>query len=103
MATDPNPAAGGDDPLDALSSEELHKLAVSHAARHLNVKFFWHLMEQLPAAEVAAGDVDEAIADTGTVLGRLNDLTDSGRGPVADNLRPLYLDYLRKHKVRPRG
>ena len=44
MATDPNPAGAGADPLEALSSEELHKLAVSHAAHHLNVKFFWRLM-----------------------------------------------------------
>jgi len=103
MATDPNPAGAGADPLEALSSEELHKLAVSHAARHLNVKFFWRLMEQLPAAEAAAGEFDEAIADTGSLWGRLDDVTDSGRGPVADNLRPFYLEYLREHKIRPHG
>jgi hypothetical protein len=103
MATDPNPTGAGADPLEALSSEELHKLAVSHAARHLNVKFFWRLMEQLPAAEAAAGEFDEAVADTQSLWGRLDDVTDSGRGPVADNLRPLYLEYLREHRVRPQG
>ena len=30
-------------------------------------------------------------------------MTDSGRGPVADNLRPFYLEYLRAHKILPRG
>jgi hypothetical protein len=103
MATDPNAAGAGADPLEALSSEELHKLAVSHAARHLNVKFFWQLMEQLPAAEAAAGEYDEAVADVQSLWGRLDDVTDSGRGPVADNLRPFYLEYLHQHKVRPRG
>ena len=29
-----------DDPLDSLSSPELHDLAVSHAKRHLDVRFF---------------------------------------------------------------
>jgi hypothetical protein len=30
----------------------------------------------------------------------VDDLTDSGRGEVADLLRPFYLEYLRKHGVR---
>jgi hypothetical protein len=30
----------------------------------------------------------------------LDDLTDSGRGEVADQLRPFYLDYLRRHGVQ---
>jgi hypothetical protein len=99
MASDPNP--GGADALEALSSEELHRLAVSHAARHLNVKFFWRLLEQLPAAEAAAGEFDEAADDATSLWGRLDDLTDSGRGEVADNLRPFYLEYLREHGIRP--
>ena len=31
----------------------------------------------------------------------IDDLTDSGRGEVAELLRPFYLEYLRSHGVRP--
>jgi hypothetical protein len=88
------------DPLDRLSSAELHDLAVRHAARHLDVRFFWDLLEYLPAAETAAGEFDEAEADVLTLKTRLDDLTDSGRGETAERLRPFYLDYLRRHGVR---
>jgi hypothetical protein len=88
-----------DDTLDGLSSPELHDLAVSHARRHLDVKFFWELIRTLPAAEAGAGELDEADADIQTISGHLDDLTESGRGAVAENLRPFYLDYLRRHGV----
>jgi len=90
-----------DDPLERLSSKELHDLAVSHARRHLNVRFFWRLMEVLPAAEVAAGDVEEAEADVERVVGHIDDVVDSGRPEVAELLRPFYLEYLHEHNVRP--
>jgi hypothetical protein len=93
--------ADADDPLDALSSEELHDLAVRHALRHLDVPFFIRLMEALPVAEAAAGEIDEAEADALTLRAHLDDLTDSGKGEVADLLRPLYLEYLREHDVKP--
>ena len=91
-----------DDPLDRLSSEELHDLAVSHARRHLNVKFFWELLKILPAAEAAAGEYEEANADIQRMSAHIDDLTDSGKGEVAEQLRPFYLEYLRKHDVTPR-
>jgi hypothetical protein len=90
-----------DDALDRLSSEELHDLAVSHARRHLNVRFFWRLMERLPAAEAAAGELEEAEADVQSLSAHLDDVTNSGKGEVADLLRPFYLDYLREHGVHP--
>jgi hypothetical protein len=90
-----------DDPLERLSSAELHDLAVEHAKRHLNVRFFWRLMRVLPAAEAGAGQVDEATADVQSLRAHLDDVTDSGRGEVAELLRPFYLDYLRKHHVEP--
>ena len=91
-----------DDPLDRLSSEELHDLAVSHARRHLNVKFFWELLKILPAAEAAAGEYEEANADIQRMSAHIDDLTDSGKGEVAEQLRPFYLEYLRKHHVAPK-
>lgn len=89
------------DSLEALSSEQLHDLAVHHALRHVDVKFFWDLLKILPAAEVVAGRPEEADMDVFTMRGHIDDLTDSGRGEVAEGLRPFYLDYLRKHEVKP--
>jgi hypothetical protein len=80
--------------LQALSSKELHDRAISQAARHLDVGFFWRLLEALPAAEAAIGEQDQAEADVMTLSGRLNDLTHSGEGELADALRPLYIEYL---------
>ncbi len=91
-----------DDGLEALSSPQLHDLAVSHAKRHLNVRFFWELMRILPAAEAAAGELEEANADIQRLSAHVDDVTDAGRGEVAEQLRPFYLDYLRKHDVAPR-
>ncbi|HWC25643.1 MAG TPA: hypothetical protein VG474_03570 [Solirubrobacteraceae bacterium] len=88
-----------DDRLDELSSEELHDLAVRYALRHLDLPFFFRLLEALPVAETAAGDFDAAQADAFTLRAHLDDLTDSGAGEVAELLRPLYLDYLREHEV----
>ena len=82
--------------LEGLSSKELHDRAFSAAAKHLDVGFFWRLLQSLPAAEVAAGEEDEAEQDVMTLRGRLNDLTHSGEGELADALRPLYIDYLLK-------
>ena len=90
-----------DDPLDRRSSEELHDLAVRYAKRHLDVKFFWHLYQYMPAAEAASGEMDEAVGDVQGVIARVDDLDDSGRGQVADALRPFYLEYLREHGVEP--
>lgn len=52
------------------------------ARHHLDLRFFWHLMEVLPAAQAATGDLP------------LNDVADAGRGEVAEQLRPFYIDYL---------
>jgi hypothetical protein len=89
------------DPLERLSSEELYRLAVRHARRHVDVGFFWRLLELLPAAEAAAGKLDDAEADVMTLSAHLDDLTDAGRGEVAEALRPFYLEYLREHGVQP--
>jgi len=90
-----------EDPLERLSSAELHDLAVRYARRHLDVRFFWHLIQRVPAAQAAAGEVGEAEADVQRLSAHLDDVTDAGRGEVAEMLRPFYLDYLRRHNVRP--
>jgi hypothetical protein len=80
--------------LQALSSKELHDQAIAKAAKHVDVRFFWRLFQALPAAEAAVGEQDEAEADVMSWAGRLNDVTHSGEGELADALRPLYIEYL---------
>jgi hypothetical protein len=69
-----------EDPLDQLSTAELHDLAVRRARRHLDARFFWRLMQVLPVAEAGAGDLREAEADVATLRAHIDDVTDSGRG-----------------------
>jgi hypothetical protein len=85
--------------LEQLSSKELHDLAVSHARRHLDVRFFWDLLKYLPVAEASAGKLEEAEADIESVIAHVDDVTDAGEGEVGDLLRPFYLEYLQKHGV----
>jgi hypothetical protein len=82
---------------ERMSSRELHDLAVRRARRHVDIRFFWQLMEVLPAAQAASGDVREAEADVAQMSAHLNDITDAGRGEVAEALRPFYLDYLTRN------
>lgn len=88
-----------DDALDKLSAAELHDLAVHRALRHLDVAFFVKLIRRLPVAEAAAGQIDEAEADVLNLRAHLDDVTDAGRGEVAELLRPFYVEYLRSHGI----
>ena len=83
--------------LERLSSEDLHDLAVRRAAKHLDAGFFWRLFGAIPAAESGIGQVEKADSEVESLLARLDDLSDSGKGELADALRPLYLDYLERH------
>jgi hypothetical protein len=83
--------------LEALSSHELHDMAVRRALHHADVKFLWELLRAIPAAEAAEGEIGESEADATKVSALLADAVNSGEGEVADALRPLYIDYLTKH------
>ena len=85
------------DELDALSTRELHNLAVRRALHHVDVEFLWQLLRAIPAAEASEGHADEAGRDITHLSVLLDDAIDSGEGDVAEALRPLYLDYLVKH------
>ena len=85
------------DELDALSSRELHDRAVRRALHHADVAFLWELLRAIPAAEASEGHDIEAGRDITKVTALLADAIDSGKGEVAEALRPLYLDYLEKH------
>jgi NAD(P)-dependent dehydrogenase (short-subunit alcohol dehydrogenase family) len=47
-----------------------------------------------------AGELEEAEADLMRLSAHVDDLTDAGREPIADMLRPFYIEYLRRHGVR---
>ena len=89
------------DALERLSSQELHDLAVSYAKRHLDVRFFWELVRLLPAAEAAAGELDEAETDVMRLSAHVDDVTEAGKGEVAELMRPFYIEYLQRHHVTP--
>ncbi len=64
----------------ALTSKELHDRAVKRARHHLDVKFFCDLVKLVPAAQAAAGDLDEAENDVFHLSAHVDDITESGRG-----------------------
>jgi hypothetical protein len=85
------------DALDELSTHELHDRAVLHAERHLDVKFFWTLLKLIPAAQALSGDEGEAEYDVQFAKGKIYDALHSGDGQLGEALRPVFIDYLRKH------
>jgi hypothetical protein len=85
------------DTLDELSTQELHDRAIRRAERHLDVRFFWSLLKLIPAAQTASGDEGEADYDIQSSKGLILDALRSGDGALGEALRPLFIDYLRKH------
>jgi hypothetical protein len=83
--------------LDALSSRELHDLAVHRAEKHADIKFLWEVLRALPAAEAAEGHEAHAEMDISSVSGLIADALTAGKSDVSDALRPMYIDYLLKH------
>lgn len=83
--------------LDSLSSVKLHDLAVRRALHHADVGFFWELLRAIPAAEALESGVRDAGEDLSKVNALLSDALTLHEGNLGDELRPLYLDYLRKH------
>jgi hypothetical protein len=86
-----------DEDLDKLTTHELHDRAVRRAEHHLDVKFFWSLLEYIPAAETLSGDTGEADYDIQSSKGLISDAVHSGDGKLGEALRPVFIDYLRKH------
>jgi hypothetical protein len=85
------------DDLDQLPTQELHDRAVHRAEKHLDVKFFWSLLQMIPAAEAISGDEGEADFDIQSSRGLISDAVRSGEGALGEALRPVFLDYLRRH------
>ncbi len=85
------------DVLDELPTQELHDRAVRRAEKHLDVKFFWSLLKMIPAAQAMSGDEGEAEYDIQSSKGIILDALHSGEGELGQALRPVFLDYLRRH------
>jgi hypothetical protein len=85
------------DTLDELATHELHDRAIRRAERHLDVRFFWSLLKLIPAAQTAGGDEGEADYDIQSSKGLISDALHSGDGQLGEALRPVFIDYLRKH------
>jgi hypothetical protein len=84
--------------LDKLASEELHDRAVHLAEKHLDVKFFWDLLKDIPAAEAVAGNLQEADKDVLSASRQLTDAMGSDKADLVEALRPVYIDYLLNHQ-----
>jgi hypothetical protein len=84
--------------LEKLSTKELHDRAFSLARRRLDAGFFWNLVKAVPAAEAAAGHVDEAEKDTLSFAQRVEDLVNPDTTEEVDAFRPIYIEYLLEHE-----
>lgn len=91
------PTPGAREDLDRLSTQQLHDRAIHRAEKHMDVKFFWTLLEAIPAAEALAGNFGEADFDIVSARGAVKDALHSGEGQLAEALRPLFIDYLLQH------
>ena len=83
--------------LDKLSTKELHDQAMKRARHHLDVGFLWDLVKAVPVAEAAAGHKGEAEADVVSLSSLITDVLHTNEAEVAEQLRPLYIDYLAEH------
>jgi hypothetical protein len=82
--------------LDALSSRELHDRAVKRARRHLDVAFFWRLLEETPVAEASDGDLAKGEEETEHWSRQVVELIGDDDEKLTAQ-RPIYIDYLLKH------
>jgi len=83
------------DDLDALSSRELHDLAVRRALHHVDVEFLWQLLRAIPAAEASEGHASEAGRDVTHLSVLIDDAIDAGDGDAPSRPCPTP-----RHSVR---
>ncbi|WP_062436200.1 hypothetical protein [Herbidospora daliensis] len=86
------------DQLEQLSAKELHDRAVRYAVRHGDFGFLWDLLKVIPAAQGASGREEETANDLSRVSALLSDAMAAGEGKLGEALRPVYIEYLSKHK-----
>jgi hypothetical protein len=84
--------------LEQLPTAALHRRAFSLAKHRLDVAFFWRLLAAVPAAEAAAGHMDEAEHDVLSLAERVRDVMHPDSPEEAGAFRPIYIEYLREHE-----
>jgi hypothetical protein len=84
--------------LEELTTQELRDRAFDLAKDRLDVRFFWRLLEAVPAAEAAAGHIDEAEEDILRLAQRVGDLLHPDTTEEAEAFRPIYIEYLVEHE-----
>ena len=80
---------------ERLSSRELHDLAVRRSSSPRPPLL---LAPDGGAAGRSGRNRDLREAEVAQMRAHLNDVTDAGRGEVAEQLRPFYIDYLTRKK-----
>lgn len=82
--------------LDALASHELHDRAVKRAERHLDVPFFWRLLQEGTAADAADGSLERGEEQTAHWSRQVLEVL-RGDDTAVEARRPIYIDYLLEH------
>lgn len=82
--------------LDKLPSSELRHRAFKLAEHRLDVKFFWSLLEMIPATESAEGRPEKHATEVESTRTWLADYLAPGH-PLEDAMRPIFIDYLEQH------
>ena len=82
--------------LEPLPTPDLYDRATRYARRHVDVGFFWRILEALPVAESSVS-LEEGESDVQSIWSHLNDRRTAREGPVADAMREMYIEYLLKH------
>jgi hypothetical protein len=85
------------DELDQLPSDELRRRAERVAKRRLDIRFFWRMLEFIPEAEAASGELREGREDIQRTTSLLRDFRRTRRGELDEPLRPFFIDYLQRH------
>jgi hypothetical protein len=86
--------------LDSLPSDELRRRAFKVAARRRDVRFFWSLLEMVPAGEASEGRPEKLANDVESSRTWLDDFL-SPAHPIQEAMRPVFIDYLEQHADEP--
>ena len=83
--------------LESLPTDELRSRAIESAKSRRDVRFFWDLLDAVPAVEAAAGHTEEAEQDILSLVQRVADAYKPDTTEEADAFRPIYIQYLMEH------
>jgi hypothetical protein len=86
--------------LEALSTEELRKMAFARALHHADVRFFWDVLRHLPHADDAEsldGSLGSVGASIDDAVALWRELSGHGYGDAEPLLRAAFIEYLRTH------